>query len=235
MRILIYDDDLNACITLQEMLKKEFFLQNYEILTATSLNEAEVYTQKGVSILFQDIELKDTENGIEFAKNIKKNNPDLLVIFITAHIKYCEEMFEASPIGFVLKPFTNEKIKRTIQIIQNNLIKSDYLSISNSKDNIIRIPLNEVAYLENQGRKIYVYGLHRTIIHIVGGIKLSNIVEQLPDYFIRCHHSYCVNLNMVRGIKRYQFTLDSNISVPISQSQFIFAKETFVNFMGDKL
>ena len=235
MRILIYDDDLNACITLQEMLKKEFFLQNYEILTATSLNEAEVYTHKGVSILFQDIELKDTENGIEFAKNIKKNNPDLLVIFITAHIKYCEEMFEASPIGFVLKPFTNEKIKRTIQIIQNNLIKSDYLSISNSKDNIIRIPLNEVAYLENQGRKIYVYGLHRTIIHIVGGIKLSNIVEQLPDYFIRCHHSYCVNLNMVRGIKRYQFTLDSNISVPISQSQFIFAKETFVNFMGDKL
>lgn len=235
MRILIYDDDLNACVILRDLLHKEPFTQNNEILIATCLQQAEFHIKKGIDILFQDIELTNNENGIKFAKDMKEANPDLYVVFITAHIKYCEEIFEASPVGFILKPFTQEKVHRVLHILQISMKKNDYLSISNSKDNIIRIPLNEVAYLENQGRKIYVYGLHRTIIHIVGGIKLSNIVEQLPDYFIRCHHSYCVNLNMVRGIKRYQFTLDSNISVPISQSQFIFAKETFVNFMGDKL
>ena len=235
MRILIYDDDLNACVILRDLLHKEPFTQNNEILIATCLQQAEFHIKKGIDILFQDIELTNNENGIKFAKDMKEANPDLYVVFITAHIKYCEEIFEASPVGFILKPFTQEKVHRVLHILQISMKKNDYLRISNSKDNIIRIPLNEVAYIENQGRKIYVYGLHKAIIHIVGGIKLSNIVEQLPDYFIRCHHSYCVNLNMVREIKRYQFTLDSNIFVPISQSQFIFAKETFVNFMGDKL
>ncbi len=235
MRILIYDDDLNACVILRELLHKESFTQNNEILIATCLQQAELHIKKGIDILFQDIELKNNENGIKFAKDMKSANPDLYVVFITAHIKYCEEIFEASPVGFILKPFTEEKVQRVLHILQRSMIKNDYLSISNSKDNIIRIPLNEVAYIENQYRKIYVYGLHQVIIHTVSGIKLSEIAKQLPNYFIRCHHSFCVNLNMVRRIQRYYFTLTCGNSVPVSQKQFGYARESFINFMGDKL
>ena len=235
MRILIYDDDSNACFMLRELLLKESLMQNSEIYIATCLQEAELHIKKGIDILFQDIELTSNENGIKFAKDMKEANPDLYVVFITAHIKYCEEIFEASPVGFILKPFTEEKVKRVIQILQSSMKKNDYLSISNSKDNIIRIPLNEVAYIENQGRKIYVYGLQQAIIHTVSGVKLSDIAEQLPAYFIRCHHSFCVNLNMVKRIQRYHFTLTCGNSVPISQKQFVYARESFINFMGDKL
>lgn len=235
LRILIYDDDSNACFVLRELLQKEPLMQNSEILIATCFRQAELHIKKGIDILFQDIELTQNENGIKFAKDIKEANPDLNVIFITAHIKYCEEIFEASPMGFILKPFTKERVQRVLQILQSNMIKKDYLSISNSKDNIIRIPLNEVAYLENQGRKIYLYGLHRAIIHTVNGVKLSEIAEQLPDYFIRCHHSFCVNLNMVRKIQRYYFTLNCGNHVSVSQKHFVSAKESFVNFMGDRL
>lgn len=235
MRILIYDDDPNACFMLHELLLKESLMQNSEILIAACLQEAELHIKKGIDILFQDIELTKNENGIKFAKDMKEANPDLYVVFITAHIKYCEEIFEASPVGFILKPFTQEKVHRVLNILQSSMKKNDYLSISNSKDNIIRIPLNEVAYIENQGRKIYVYGLQQAIIHTVSGVKLSDIAEQLPAYFIRCHHSFCVNLNMVRKIQRYHFTLKCGNSVPVSQKQFTSAKETFVNFMGDMI
>lgn len=235
MRILIYDDRSEDCYQLKELLLNETFIENHEILIATCFSEAESYMKNGIDILFQDIELPDSENGIKYAQEKKTENPSLYVVFISAHIKYCEEIFEASPIGFIYKPFTKENVKRIIHILKNSIKKTDYLSISNSKDNIIRIPLNEVAYLENQTRKVCVYGMNNAVIHTIGGMKLSDIAEQLPDYFIRCHHSFCVNLNMVRKIQRYRFTLNCGNTVPVSQKHFIFARNSFINFMGDMI
>ena len=235
MRILIYDDDPIACSDLKELLMKVPFLEKSEIYTALCHSEAESHMNRGIDILFQDIELKDDENGIKFAKDMKAADSGLYVIFITAHIKYCEEVFEASPIGFILKPFSAEKVKRVIGILRRSMKRTDYLSISNSKDNIIRIPLNEVAYLENQNRKVCVYGSQNAVIHTIGGMKLSDIAGQLPEYFIRCHHSFCVNLNMVRKIQRYHFTLCCGNTVPVSQKQFVSTREAFINFMGDML
>ena len=235
LRILIYDDDPAACQTLRELLRKLPDLQKAEILTAVNLREARGHLTKKIDILFQDIELPERENGIAFARQVKAAEPETSIIFITAHIKYCEEIFSASPAGFLVKPFTAEKVHRTLQILRSTAAKADFLSVSTSKNNLLRIPLEEVAYFESQGRKVYVHGKNDSLLHIITGTKLNELEQQLPKYFVRCHHSFCVNLHTVRQIERYHFTLSDGTSVPISQQRFSAAKEKFINFMGDRL
>ncbi len=235
LRILIYDDDPAACQTLRELLLQQPELENAEILTAVKQQEAQVHLAKKMDILFQDIELPESENGIAFARQVKDAEPETCIVFITAHIKYCEEIFTASPAGFLVKPFTPEKVQRTLQILRSMAAKADFLSVSTSKNHILRIPLEEVAYLENQGRKVYVHGMDDAQLHTITGTKLSTLSDQLPKYFVRCHHSFCVNLNAVKQIERYRFTLVSGSVVPVSQQRFSAAKEKFINFMGDRL
>lgn len=235
LRILIYDDDPAACQTLRELLRKLPDLQKAEILTAVDLQEAQAHLTKKIDILFQDIELPERENGIAFARQVKADEPETSIVFITAHIRYCEEIFSASPAGFLVKPFMEEKVQRTLKILRSTAAKTDFLSVSTSKNNILRIPLEEVAYFESQGRKVYVHGKNDSLLHIITGTKLNELEHQLPKYFVRCHHSFCVNLHIVRQIERYHFTLSDGASVPISQNRFAASRDAFAMFMGDML
>ncbi len=235
LRILIYDDDPAACQTLRELLLQQPDLEKSEILTAVNQQEAQTHLAKKTDILFQDIELPESENGIAFARQVKAAEPETSIVFITAHIKYCEEIFSASPAGFLVKPFTPEKVQRTLQILQSTAAKADFLSVSTSKNHILRIPLEEVAYLESQGRKVHVHGMDDALLHTITGTKLSVLEQQLPKYFVRCHHSFCVNLHTVRQIERYHFTLSDGASVPISQNRFAASRDAFTIFMGDRL
>lgn len=235
LRILIYDDDPAACQTLRELLLQQPDLEKAEILTAVNLQEAQTHLTKKIDILFQDIELPESENGIAFARQVKDAEPATCIVFITAHIKYCEEIFSASPAGFLVKPFTAEKVQRTLQILRSTAAKADFLSVSTSKNNILRIPLEEVTYFESQGRKVHVHGMDDALLHTITGTKLNALEQQLPKYFVRCHHSFCVNLHTVRQIERYHFTLSGGASVPISQNRFAASRDAFTIFMGDRL
>ena len=47
-----------------------------------------------VDVLFLDIDLNSTLNGIEMAKQIRKTNKFIYIIFITAHFEYIVSAYE---------------------------------------------------------------------------------------------------------------------------------------------
>ena len=91
--------------------------------------------------MFLDIVLSDDADGIEFAKRIRRNHRDVKIIFITAHIRYCEEIFEVLPDGFLVKPFTAGKVERSLNIILKRSVRQqEDIVIKSSKSSIRRIP-----------------------------------------------------------------------------------------------
>lgn len=190
---------------------------------------------KEIDILFQDIELPENENGIKFACLAKQKNSQTSIIFITAYIKYCEEIFIASPSGFLVKPFTAEKVQRALELTKTQNPKIDYLNITDTKNKIYRIDFNEISYIESKGRKLFVYDTDGTQSHTFIGIKLSEVEKQMPRYFIRCHHSFCINLKNVTHIERYNFTINTGNEIPVSQRKFVYARDSFIGFMGDMI
>lgn len=233
-QFLIYDDSKTACAELRELICEQMKGKDFEVHTAVCRQEAEELMKQDISVLFLDIALENGENGINFARSVNKIYPDTKIIFITAYIRYCEEIFAANPSGFLVKPFTAGKIARSLEILKINREKDDFLVINNSRNNVTKLLLSEIAYIESINRKLVYYSSDDKKAHESTG-KISKLDNELPDYFIRCHHSFYVNLHYVSRIRRYCFTLKNGKVVPISQNKFRTAREKFICFLGEMI
>lgn len=234
--ILIYDDNTDHCLELKMILHNQLGRNCPNIDTAVSYAEVQKLLSKNFyDIFFIDIELDNRKSGIDFTMEFQKKYPNVSLVYITAHIKYCQEIFLTSPTAFLLKPFTNESVARILNIIEQKRSKKDYLIMRTNKNTVQKICFDDIAYIENINRKLVFFNKAYESVYEFYGIKISEIEPQFPDYFLRCHHSICINLNMVESIKRYQFTLKGDKQLPISQSKFKSAKQAYVDFLGGKL
>lgn len=234
--ILIYDDNENHCMELKNLLYNQLETNQVNIDISVSYTESQKLLANNVyDIFFIDIELDKEKNGIDFTIEFQKKYPDVSLVYITAHIKYCQEIFRTSPTAFLLKPFTDEGVARTLRIIEQKKSRKNYLAINSRKNTVQMIHLDDISYIESISRKIVFFNRSYEAVYEFYGIKISEIESQLPDFFLRCHHSICVNLNMAESLSRYQFTLKNNKQIPISQSRFKSVKQTYIDFLGGKL
>ena len=233
--ILIYYDNIDHCLELKMILHNLLNnLTNVDI--AVSYAEALNLLSRDIyDIFFIDIELDSRKNGIDFTLEFQKKHPNVSLVYVTAHIKYCQEIFLTSPTAFLLKPFTCESVSKTLRIIDQKRTKEKYLIINSKKNTVTKIRLNEIAYIENISRKLIFFNEAYEPLYEFYGIKISEIEQQLPDYFLRCHHSICINLNMATDLRRYQFTLIGDKNIPVSQGKFQKARQAYFHFLGGKL
>jgi two-component system LytT family response regulator len=111
MDVVIVDDEPVARRTLRECCEREQDLQIVgEYGDARSALEA--IRARPPHVLFLDIQI-DTQNGVELARSL---DPDSLplIVFVTAYHHYALEAFEVSAVDYLLKPFDDERFRKTI-------------------------------------------------------------------------------------------------------------------------
>jgi DNA-binding LytR/AlgR family response regulator len=116
MRILIIEDELPARAKLEVMLKK--LQPNTTVLAALGSVKDTVQwlgSHDHPDVAFVDIQLSDDHSFEIFRKTTVK----FPVIFVTAYDKYLLESFEFNSIDYLLKPITEEKLKRSLDKVKN--------------------------------------------------------------------------------------------------------------------
>ena len=118
--ILIVDDEKNYLLVLSAILEEE----GYEVLTTLSGSEAlEIRKTSDIDLVLTDMKMPEMD-GIELLENIKKSDPDLPVIMMTAHgtIDKAVEAMQKGAYSYILKPFDNERlilyVKKAIAMYQ---------------------------------------------------------------------------------------------------------------------
>ncbi len=118
--ILIVDDEKNYLTILSALLEDEGF----EVLTALGGPEAlDIHKSSDLDLILTDMKMPKMD-GIELLENIKKNDPDLPVIMMTAHgtVDKAVEAMQKGAYTYVLKPFDNERliiyVKKAISMYQ---------------------------------------------------------------------------------------------------------------------
>lgn len=230
--IVIYDDDQNACKQLINLLRNFYSPNTTKIHSATKAAEALGRIGQQTEAVFIDIELEDHTSGITFAQMIRKNFPQINIVFITAHIKYCESIFSVSPVGFLVKPFRVEQIGMCLQNLKQPIRHKDYLTYTPTTGKVIKLPLTDITYIEISGRKCLCYNSAREVIASIAQ-KLDQLEEQFPPYMIRCHHSIAVNLRYVTSIKRYSISLANGKVLSCSQSHYKAVHEKFFRYLEE--
>ena len=117
MKILVLDDEQLSLYGLSSAVRKA---DPYaEVFEFQDPQEAVSFLDTvSIDTAFLDIELRLT-NGIEVAKELKKKNPLINIIFVTGYREYMEAAFSIHASGYVLKPVTTEKIRKELENLRN--------------------------------------------------------------------------------------------------------------------
>ena len=117
MKILLVDDEQLQLLRLERACKKVLPDATYFSYT-NPINALEEQENNKIDLAFLDIEMPKI-NGIQLAKKLKKNNPGIKIIFVTAYNEYALEAFKVHASGYITKPVNESKIQDEINELGN--------------------------------------------------------------------------------------------------------------------
>ena len=106
--ILIVDDEKNYPLILSAVLDDEGF----ETYTANNgIDALDILENTDIDLVLTDMKMPGMD-GIELLENIKKKNPHMPVIMMTAHgtVDKAVEAMQKGAYSYIRKPFDNEKL-----------------------------------------------------------------------------------------------------------------------------
>jgi two-component system OmpR family response regulator len=187
MKILLLEDD----VILNEIIEEFLLSLNYEVITAFDGNIAEeLIYEESFDLLLFDVNIPNI-TGFELLKNIRQNNINIPIIFITSRHTADDVKigFNSGCDDYIKKPFELselqlriENIKRLRQIDNHGQIKIDNDTFYNYEKKVI-IRNNEEFNLSKIESKILEYFLKNKNKAIsIDEISVNNwLYDEMPE------------------------------------------------------
>lgn len=235
MKIAICDDEKLFIQELENDLNNLNEIEKIDSIQKYTDVDALLFAIEGgqtFDLIFMDIYFPDNKKtGINYAGDICRILHNAQIIFVTSfNEKYSQEIFleKVNLCGYLVKPINQDILSQLIIKARDNInSEMSECMLIETKQEIQRVPFRKITYLESKG--------HRVIIHSDYGDftvykKLEDVVTSTPEYFLRCHKSYTVNMNEIMAMKGYMLTLRNNINVPISRTRYKNVYESFIGY-----
>lgn len=166
-----------------------------------------------VDIVFLDIELQDM-NGLLVARKLLENQNRPYIVFATAYDEYALEGFEIDAVDYIVKPFSEERINKTLNRLRQRITLNNDDKKKVEENNEHKIMLDKLCVSKNN--KMYLIDISQ-IKHIQsnnnelivntkeGKYSCNDTLKELEDRFrkhkiIRTHKSYLVNIDFIDEI-----------------------------------
>jgi DNA-binding NtrC family response regulator len=113
IKILIVDDQINTCKSIQAILKKSGYRSDYTLNAKEALKRVQ---EEHFDIVISDIRMPGMD-GIQLLEELKKIQPSLVVIMITGYatIKSAVEAIQKGAYDYMPKPFTPDEVRVVIE------------------------------------------------------------------------------------------------------------------------
>ena len=212
IKFALCDDDVQSLSRLEKTLENIFIRDDLDasVVFTTSNPEKllDFISRNEVNVLFLDIDLNSQFNGIDIAKEIRKNNKSIYIIFITGHFEYIVSALECKTFDYIQKPSSPSKIENTVlRLFEDlNANTSKFIPLNNKHKLINQ---NLVNYIQKDGMRTTYY-LGHSSIESYGSF--NKIRESLPNNFVRCHKSFIVNVNNISNVDLTNNTIFFNHS-----------------------
>ena len=240
IRVLAIDDEPLALQQLTAYIQKIPFLE-LAGQCQSAFEAKEIMNREIIDAIFCDINMPDL-NGMDFVKSLA--TPPL-VVFTTAYSDYAVEGFKINAVDYLLKPFGLDDFRRTanrlkdrispdggsasVAIPQEDAEEDDDTLFVKTDYRVIKIAISNIRYVEAMSEylKIYLTNQPKPIITLYSMKKME---ERLPDYFMRIHRSYIINLKQIQEVNKSRIIMDSETYLPIGDNY----REAFNNYLNKK-
>lgn len=166
-------------------------------------------------VIFLDIQM-EPPNGMETAKLLREQGDRSLLIFVTVLKELVFDAFQVEAYDYLVKPLDSGRFRQTMDRALNALEQRAAKTIVVRRGAACEvIPLSELLYCEVLGRKLYLHKAGGEVTDYYG--RLEDLERQVDKRFFKCHRSYLVNLDYVRGCRKGQVLLPGEEAIPLSR------------------
>ena len=113
MRVICVDDEKPVLDNFARKVKDISLVESLELFQDAE-QVIEWVSENKVDVAFLDVEMPMV-NGIELARRMKKIDEDIRIIFVTAYTQYALDAFRVDALGYLLKPYSKEEIKKELE------------------------------------------------------------------------------------------------------------------------
>jgi len=233
VRTIIIDDEAHVRESLADMLK--LYCRNVKMVGQAEgvKSGLKAIQTSHPDLILLDIKMKD---GTGFDLLDKIENIDFKIIFITAYDQYAIKAFKFSAIDYLLKPVESGELKDAVDkadklsqkevdmqmsALANNLKTDDQSKkkiILRTFDNIYLVKVNEINYIESDGRYSTIFLEAGEKVFVTNTLK--HYQEMLLDFgFYRVHKSYLINLAHIHRFEKAEggyVILAGDAKVPVA-------------------
>ena len=207
LNFVICDDNLNILDRLEKMLDTIFCKNDFEAQVAFSSDNTEevlnYISSNKVDVAMLDINLKSNKTGIELAKEIRKINKNIYIIFTTGHLEYAMIAYKVKTFDYIAKPINYDRLEETIIRLFEDVtsVPKKYLKIDNKNT---LVDESEVQYIKRDGMKLV---FHTNSRDYDTYSSFNKFQDKLPENYIRCHKSYIANTNQIKDVEPVSGTI----------------------------
>lgn len=217
MYILICDDEPAVARQVEQLARQHLEQRGIPVQCAVCTRGEEVLARSDLAqyqLALLDVDL-ETMTGIALGRRLKQQNPELVLVYISAYLEFAPEGYTVRAFRYLLK----RDMERTLPIRQGR--------------RETEVPLDQIYYLESDLRKINVYGetLHKPLCSYYG--KLTDLPASLQeDGFLRVGRSFVVNMRYIRQISNYKVMLQNGVELGVSRNGYAAIRGAYLEWKG---
>ena len=166
-------------------------------------------------VLLLDVEMGEMD-GVALAKEIRKQNEAVQIVFITGFSDYIAEGYEVAALHYLMKPVDRDKLFAVLDRAALKLRKNERVLTLSLPEETVRVPLYEVRYLDVHQNYVTVHGKED---HTVKK-PLRELEPMLDDRFFRIGRSCILNLLFIQRVTKTDVYLTDGSVLPLPRGMY---------------
>lgn len=175
----------------------------------------EVMSGKRYDIICMDIQMKEMD-GVEAARQIRKLDRVVELIYVTSYDSYMKEVFEVTPSGFIVKPLNQKEFETTFCRVMRTVIGQDAYYRFRYKKEEYKLLIRNILYFTSDLRKTYIVEEGGRYMEYRKLNDISKNLGQENGRFVRIHKSYLVNYRHIVRFSYDTVKLSNGEVLPVS-------------------
>ena len=236
MHILVCDDDAVFAAQMDEYISEWFRAREIQVQSTVCTSGEQLLATPELEryqLAFLDVDLKTTD-GIALGRRLRQVAPDIVLVYISAYLEFAPQGYTVNAYRYLLKRDIAAQLPSCLEDIYASMMQAGTktLTVHHNRENI-RIPLDQIYYLESEGRVINVYGdiAREHFCTFYGKLKeLPPILAR--NGFLQVGRSDVVNLQHVCAIRNYRVLMKNGVELSVSRSKYAAVRAAYLEWKG---
>lgn len=179
---------------------------------------------KDYDILLLDIEM-GAMDGVTMAKQLRKDNDTVQIIFITGYSDYIAEGYEVAALHYLMKPVKEDKLFMVLDRAIDKLAKNEKVLNIESGGEMLRIPIYQIRYVDVHGNYITIHYTSDSTFKM----SLNELEKNLDERFYRAGRSVIINLAYINRVTRSEIKLKDGTIIALPRGAYEGINRAIIN------